>query len=161
MKKILLTLLIVYSVLLTAYVIYLQTPFNDNGHRVFGVQSQKSYQLADSIFRSLGGLSKDLTFKAGPTRQTVYTGGVVLNLMVPDSFVSGTGISFPVDNPRQAAESAAAICRSFGASTKIINLDPAVGDKLLLLSTDALPWQIVFRRPLVKMGAKPTAVSDK
>lgn len=63
-------------------------------------------------------------------------------------------LSIVTRHPRASAREAAAMLHQQGFSATVMeNVDPAVGNKLVLLISDAFEgWGLVFRRHLLRMG---------
>ncbi|MDE2030926.1 MAG: hypothetical protein KGI58_01555 [Patescibacteria group bacterium] len=158
MKKVFLVLLITYSIVCTGYIIYLKSPLNDHGHRLYGVKNPKTMLVLDSIFRDVANLHRDLVFKVGPSTQAIYDNGRVGLNYISDSTVDLplSGPSFVVSNPEESAQKAARILTRNGFNARIIvNFDSTLSNKLVLLQSNSINWTLVFRRDILNMGKKP------
>ncbi len=150
--------LFVYAVIVTVFCFYRNPlPFPDRGHRGFAVPSEKAAKVVVEIFESIG-LSERFTFDSGPTHQTLMwdNATVIMQLdqSVRDLGLAPNFISLPVSNPRARAWQALTMLKEAGFTGDIKeNVNPEVGDKLVLLSSNAFDgWVMVFRRHVLAMG---------
>ena len=135
-------------------------PIPDRGHRCFAVPSEDAAKVVVSVLEGVG-LSENFTFDAGPTHQTLLSDNETV--IISHDQVAGeqqlppNGLSVVVGDPRASAKGAAAMLERAGFTAFIkYDLDPMLGDKLVVLQSSAFDgWVLVFRRHVLVMGKPP------
>lgn len=138
-------------------------PFPDRGHRCFAVPNARAATVVATILGRLGGVPERFTFDSGPTHQTLLWDNTTVIIhfdqIVRDQGLAPNALSVVVRHPKAGAREAAALLEQQGFSATITcDVDPDVGDKLVLLASNAFEgWVMVFRRHILAMG-KPTTL---
>ncbi len=136
-------------------------PFPDRGHRCFAVPNERAAAVVTTILGRFGGVPERFTFDSGPTHQTLLWDNTTVIIhfdqVVRDRGLAMNALSTVVRHPTASAREAATLLQQQGFSaTMTDDVDPDVGDKLVLLASDAFEgWVMVFRRHILAMG-KPT-----
>lgn len=136
-------------------------PFPDRGHRCFAVPNEQASRVVVTILAKLAGLPERFTFDPGPTHQTLLWDNTTVIIrhdqVIREQGIATNGLSVVVSSPKASALEAAAMLKQAGF-TATINDDvmPEVGDKFVLLASDAFDgWVLAFRRHILVMGKPP------
>ena len=146
--------------LLVATLVYFKgpIPFRDIGHRIFLVPNDKAARAVADVLGRTADMGERFTFDSGPTHQTLLSdGGTVLMSFDEEMYDRGlamNGMSYAVSDPFKAAGTAVELLKQYGFKAEVhCDVDPALGDKLVLVTTDALCGAaIVFRRHVLRLG---------
>lgn len=137
-------------------------PFPDRGHRCFAVPNEQAAKVVATILGKLAGLTERFTFDPGPTHQTLLWDNTTVIIQHDDDIreqgLAPNGLSVVVSNPKASAREAAAMLKQAGFSADIKdNIMPEVGDKFVLLTSNAFDgWILAFRRHILAMGRPPS-----
>ena len=136
-------------------------PFPDRGHRCFAVPDKYASEVVVAILGRIAGLPERFTFDAGPTHQTLLWDNTTVIISHDNNTrahgFAPNGLSVVVKDPKVSAKEAAAILRQRGFLANIRDdIVPEVGDKLVLLESNAFEgWVLIFRRHILVMGKPP------
>ena len=136
-------------------------PFPDRGHRCFAVPNEHAAKIVVTILGKLAGLPERFTFDPGPTHQTLlWDNTTVIIYHDPTTRkqrLPPNGFSVVVSDPKASAREAAAMLQQAGFSTDVMDhIVPEVGDKFVLLTSNAFDgWVMAFRRHILVMGKPP------
>ena len=135
-------------------------PFPDRGHRCFAVPNEQAARVVVAILGKLAGLPERFTFDPGPTHQTLLwdnTTVIIHHDKDSESRPAPNGLSVVANDPKASVREAAAMLKQAGFTATIRDdVMPEVGDKLVLLESDAFDgWVLVFRRHILAMGKPP------
>lgn len=137
-------------------------PFPDRGHRCFAVPNENAAKVVVSILGKLAGLPERFTFDPGPTHQTLLWDNTTVIIYhdqtIREQVLAPNGLSVVVSNPIASAYEAATMLERVGFTATVKeNVIPEVGDKFVLLESNAFNgWVLAFRRHVLIMG-KPSS----
>lgn len=135
-------------------------PFPDRNYQVFSASSAEALAALEDVMASLGERPRFRADSAGVQR-TIFASGTIINL--PDSRMleqlgdHGAALGFVVDDPdARARDVALALQRHGFPSDSIHGAEP--GLPIAFVRTQALSGSVlVFRKHMLRMGAKPDA----
>ena len=136
-------------------------PFPDRGHRCFAVPNEQAARTVVTIFNEIVNLPERFTFDSGAARQTIlWDNTTAIMQFTPHIRALGiplSAVSVVVDKPLAKAKEAAAHLERDGFTASIMeNLDPTLGDKIVVLVSNAFEdWVLVLRRHALAMGKPP------
>ena len=133
-------------------------PFPDRDYQVFSASSAKALVAMEEVMASLGQRPR---FRADSpnVQRTIFASGTIINQPEPRMLEvlgpHGAALGFVVDDPDASARQVAERLRQRGfQATAIHGAEP--GLPIAFVRTDALVDSVlVFRRHMLKMGAKP------
>lgn len=137
-------------------------PFPGRGHRCFAVPNENAAKVVVSILGKLAGLPERFTFDPGPTHQTLLWDNTTVIIYhdqtIREQVLAPNGLSVVVSNPIASAYEAATMLERVGFTATVKeNVIPEVGDKFVLLESNAFNgWVLAFRRHVLIMG-KPSS----
>lgn len=154
--SIIIAVLSVWAILATLYALYLRSPLNDHGHRLYGVNSQDAQKVLGEIAMEVVGLKRQVTFDIGDSKQVVYDNGSFVLHKMDDERLSSTAASFVVNDPTSSATLAIDMLQNAGFSAELFIPFPSMLGKIVVVKTNATDgWDLVFRKHLVLLGEKP------
>lgn len=135
-------------------------PFPDRDYQVFSASSAKALVAMEDVMQSLGQRPR---FRADSpnVQRTLFASGTIINQPDPRMFdllgPHGAALGFVVDDPDATARQIAKQLQDRGfEATSIHGAEP--GLPIAFVRTDALQDSVlVFRKHMLKMGAKPDA----
>jgi hypothetical protein len=136
-------------------------PFPDRGHRCYPVPSEHAARTVVTIFRDVVKLPERFTFDSGAAVQTILWDNTTAIMQFSPAIralgIPLNSISVAVDKPvARAREAAACLVRDGFSAVLKENVDPELGDKLVVLVSNAFEdWALVFRRHALAMGKPP------
>ena len=135
-------------------------PFPDRDYQVFSASSGEALMAMEEVMQSLGQHPRFRADSANVQR-TIFASGTIINQ--PDPAMSallgahGAALGFVVDDPDATARQVAMQLKSRGfEAASIHGAEP--GLPIAFVRTDALSGSVlVFRKHMLRMGAKPDA----
>lgn len=135
-------------------------PFPDRDYQVFSASSADALVAMEEVMMSLGQRPR---FRADSpnVQRTIFASGTIINQPDPRMFETlgphGAALGFVVDDPDATARQVALQLQQRGfQATSIHDAEP--GLPIAFVRTDALADSVlVFRKHILRMGAKPDA----
>jgi hypothetical protein len=133
-------------------------PIPDRGHRGFVVPNERAAITVVTIL-SQAGLPEQFSFDSGPIHHTLLWDNATAIMRFDESLRQlGIGLNFMsivVADPGDSATRATTLLEESGFTAKVWrNTNPALGDKLVVVSSSAFEgWVMVFRRHKLLLGA--------
>ena len=135
-------------------------PFPDRDYQVFSASSAEALAAMEDVMQSLGQRPR---FRADSpnVQRTLFASGTIINQPDPRMFEllgpHGAALGFVVDDPDATARQVAEQLQQRGfQATSVHGAEP--GLPIAFVRTDALSGSVlVFRKHMLKMGAKPDA----
>ena len=135
-------------------------PFPDRDYQVFSASSPKALVAMEDVMQSLGQRPR-FRVDSPNVRRTIFASGTIINQPEPGMLETlgqpAAAIGFVVDDPDATARRVAKQLQAHGFhATSIHGAEP--GLPIAFVQTDALSNSaLVFRKHMLKMGAKPDA----
>ena len=135
-------------------------PFPDRDYQVFSASSVEALVAMEDVMQSLGQRPR---FRADSpnVQRTIFASGTIINQ--PDPGMRellgphGAALGFVVDDPDATARQVAMQLKRHGFQAASIH-DAEPGLPIAFVRTDALSDSVlVFRKPMLRMGARPDA----
>lgn len=139
-------------------------PFPDRDYQVFSASSADALMAMEEVMQSLGQRPR---FRADSpnVQRTIFASGTIINQPDPRMFEllgpHGAALGFVVDDPDATARRVAAQLQRWGFQAESVHgAEP--GLPIAFVRTDALKDSVlVFRKHMLKMGAKPDEWSPR
>jgi hypothetical protein len=127
-------------------------PYPDRGHRFFATADENTHNVLVKILAK-NGLEPARAFDAAPTHQTIMDDKTTVIAWFDKGAKVDNAISLPVDNPKAAAEDAAATLRTAGYTATVSEPIPSMpAGTLVRVETNALVEScLIFRLSVFKM----------
>ncbi|KKS45027.1 MAG: hypothetical protein UV08_C0011G0025 [Parcubacteria group bacterium GW2011_GWA2_42_18] len=158
------TVVLIWAITVTLFLFVRNPlPFPDRGHRCFAVPNEQAAKVVVTILGKLAGLPERFSFDTGPAHQTLLCDNTTVIIyydqydhpalklgLLPNIF------SVVVSNPKASAREAVAMLERAGFTADIkYDVLPEVGDKFVMITSNAFNFTMVFRRHILAMGKPP------
>lgn len=135
-------------------------PFPDHDYQVFSASSAEALAAMEDVMQSLGQRPR-FRIDSPNVQRTIFASGTIINQPDPGMFEvlgpHGAALGFIVDDPDATARQVARQLQGRGFQAASIH-DAEPGFPIAFVRTDALAGSVlVFRKHVLRMGAKPDA----